>query len=234
MQEIFLGNFNEMLRYEKDMDVLRALVLCETAPRDYVLEIIKMYSGKFAVDIKEQGRILPETLNLFHNALNTLNLILGISDKDVVAASEKQRYVNSGFWEMRRVIGQFRDVAEEVSGDGITHIITAGISGCVIGEYLGLFVNDFGREIPIDHMIFSRDGVNPTDGYLKSNFELRGNKVLIVDDAVMEAVTLEVMVRKIRMICPEVELSLLAIDIDPDIKNSKSVGQLKKLYLFEE
>ena len=73
MQEIFLGNFNEMLRYEKDMDVLRALVLCETAPRDYVLEIIKMYSGRFALDIKEQGRILPGTLNLFHNALNTFS-----------------------------------------------------------------------------------------------------------------------------------------------------------------
>jgi hypoxanthine-guanine phosphoribosyltransferase len=232
--EIHLNNYNEMLRYEKDMDILRTLVLWEAAPRDYVLEIIKMYSGKFASDIKEQGKILPGTLNLFHNALNTLNLILGITGEDIAAASEKQRYTNSGFWEMRRVIGQFRDVAEEVSKDGITHIITAGISGCVIGEYLGLFVNGFGREVPVDHMIFSRDGINPTKGHLRSDFLITGKKILIVDDAVMEAVTLEVMMREIKKICPGVELSLLTVDIDSDIKESAIVGRLKKLYLFEE
>lgn len=232
--EIHLSNYNEMLRYEKDMDVLRTLVLWEGAPRDYVLEIIKMYSGKFALDIKEQGKILPGTLNLFHNALNTLNLILGITGEDIAAASEKQRYTNSGFWEMRRVIGQFRDVAEEVSKDGITHIITAGISGCIIGEYLGLFVNGFGREVPVDHMIFSRDGINPIAGHLKSKFEMVGSKVLIVDDAVMEAVTLEIMIREIRKIRPGVELSLLAVDVDPDVKSSRVLSSLLKLYLFEE
>lgn len=232
--EIHLSNYNEMLRYEKDMDVLRTLVLWEGAPRDYVLEIIKMYSGRFALDIKERGRISPETLNLFHNALNTLNLILGITSKDIIEASGRQRYVNSGFWEMRRVIGQFRDVAEEVVNDGISHIITAGISGCVIGEYVGLFTNELGRELPVDHMVFSREGINPTKGHLRSNFKLAGDKVLIVDDAVMEAVTLEVMARDIRNIRMGVGLSLLAVDIDPDVKSSVLLGSFSKLYMFEE
>lgn len=232
--EIHLSNYNEMLRYEKDMDVLRTLVLWEGAPRDYVLEIIKMYSGKFALDIKDRGRILPETLSLFHDALNTLNLILGITSADIAVASEKQRYTNSGFWEMRRVIGQFRDMAEEVAGDGISHVITAGISGCIIGEYLGLFANELGREIPVDHMVFSREGINPIAGHLKSKFEMVGSRVLIVDDAVMEAVTLEIMIREIKKIDPRVEISLLAVDIDPDVKSSRVLDSLLKLYLFEE
>ena len=246
MVEINLGNYNEMLRYERDMDLLRALALWITTfdgarpipslpnPREYVFGLIKMYSEKFAVDIKDEGRILPETISLFHSALTTICLILGISGEDILLAGEKQRYVNSGFWEMRRVIGQFRDMAEEVIKNDVSLIITAGISGCVIGEYLGLFVRELGRTIPVEHMIFSRNGIDPDKGYLRENFSMAGGRVLIVDDAVMEAVTLAVMVEKIRAICPSAELSLLAVDISPEVMSSGYLSQFSHLYLFEE
>jgi len=246
MTEIHLGNYNEMLRYERDMDLLRALALWITSfdgarpipslsdPREYVFGLIKMYSEKFAVDIKDEGRILPETISLFHSALATVCLILGISGEDILLAGEKQRYANSGFWEMRRVIGQFRDMAKEVVRNDVSLIITAGISGCVIGEYLGLFVRELGRTIPVDHMIFSRIGTDPDKGFLRENFSIASDRVLIVDDAVMEAVTLAVMVEKIRAICPSAELSLLAVDIDPEIMSSGYLAQFSHLYLFEE
>lgn len=246
MAEIHLSNYNEMVRYERDMDLLRALALWITAfdgarsipslpnPREYVFGLIKMYSEKFAVDIKDEGRILPETISLFHSALATVCLILGISSEDILLAGEKQRYVNSGFWEMRRVIGQFRDMAQEVVKNDVSLIVTAGISGCVIGEYLGLFVRDLGRIIPVDHMVFSRIGTDPHEGFLRENFSVSGDRVLIVDDAVMEAITLKVMVEKIRAIFSLVELSLLAVDIDPEIMSSGYLTQFSHLYLFEE
>lgn len=246
MAEIHLSNYNEMVRYERDMDLLRALALWITTfdgerpipslpnPREYVFGLIKMYSEKFAIDIKDEGRILPETISLFHSALATVCLILGISREDILLAGEKQRYVNSGFWEMRRVIGQFRDMAQEVVRNGVSSIVTAGISGCVIGEYLGLFVRDLGRTIPVDHMIFSRIGTDPHEGFLRENFSITGGRVLIVDDAVMEAVTLAVMVERIRATSATVELSLMAVDISPEVMSSEYLAQFSHLYLFEE
>ena len=244
--EIHLSNYNEMLRYEKDMDLLRALVLWITKfygsraipslsdPREYVFDLIKMNSVRFAADIKDQGRILPETISLFHSSLVTVNFILGISREDILLASEKQRYVNSGFWEMRRVIGQFRDMANEVARNNVSQIITAGISGCVIGEYLGLFIQELGQTVPVDHMVFSRIGTDPSSGYLRKDFLVSGDQMLIVDDAVMEAVTLKVMVEYIRAVSPSAELSLMAVDIDPEVRSSGYLDQFVHLYLFEE
>ncbi|PWH18876.1 MAG: hypothetical protein DDG59_04810 [Anaerolineae bacterium] len=188
MFEINLGIYNEMLRYEKDMGKLRALALWITDydeqrimpgllnPREYVFTLIKHYSEKFAEDILEYGRIDAGTIDLFYGSLFSINRLLGITDEDIGRASEMQRYRNSGFWEMRRVIGQFGDVAEEVVRDGIEHIITAAVSGCVIGEYLGkVIAKKHQKSIEVDHMVFSRQGIDPLKEYLSESLRLRGN-----------------------------------------------------------
>lgn len=247
MLEINLNNYNEMLRYEKDMDLLRALALWITnhdssygllglpKPREYVFEIIKKYSQEFAVDIDSHTGISSDTLSRFHSALFSLNRLLGITDEDVSLANEQQRYKNSGFWEMRRVIGQFGDVAECAKNDGVSHIITAAVSGCIVGEYLALqFDKIHNYQIPVDHMVFSRDGSEPIGGMLPESFELSGNHILLVDDAVMETFTSRVMVREMRKLKPDLQISLMTIDIDPDTKSSGYLDQFTRVYTFEE
>ncbi len=89
-------------------------------------------------------------------------------------AHEDQLYKGSGFWEMRWNLGQFPDIAEQVKEAGISHIICAGISGCVVGEYLGLEM--IGSDVPVDHMIFERVDRSPVMGVLPVNFELEGKQ----------------------------------------------------------
>ncbi|RCK71757.1 MAG: hypothetical protein ANABAC_2729 [Anaerolineae bacterium] len=247
MFEINLGIYNEMLRYEKDMDKLRALALWITDydeqrmipgllnPREYVFTLIKHYSEKFAEDILEYGRIEAGTIDLFHSSLFSINLLLGITDDDIGRASELQRYRNSGFWEMRRVIGQFADVAEEVVRDGIEHIITAAVSGCVIGEYLAkVIAKNHQKSIEVDHMVFSRQGIDPLKGYLPESFRLMGDRVLLVDDAVMETKTAQVMLDTLAEISPHCEISILAVDIDPDTRMSGFLDRFVRVYTFDE
>ena len=247
MLEIDLKNYNEMLRYEKDMDLLRALALWNTnhnldyrlpgmpKPREYVFDIIKHFSRVFAVDIQENGSISPDTLSRFHSALFSLNQILGITETDIVQANKQQRYQNSGFWEMSRVIGQFHDMAEYADRDGITHIVTAAVSGCIIGEYLALQIEDtYHHQIPVAHMIFSRNGTEPVEGMLPESFSISGNKVLIVDDAVMVTITSQIMLKELKKINPDIEISLMTVAIDPDTKQSGYLDQFSRVYLFEE
>ncbi len=247
MNEINLGIYNEMLRYERDMDKLRALALWITTydyqrvipglinPREYVFTLIKHYSEKFAEDILEFGRISANTIDLFHSSLFSINKLLGITEEDIQRASELQRYRNSGFWEMRRVIGQFSDVAEEVVNDGVTHIITAAVSGCIIGEYLGkILAIKFNKPYPIDHMVFTRQGINPVKGLLPEKLQLQGDHILIVDDAVMETRTAVVMLETIWEMAPDDKVSLLTVDIDPDTRQSGFLDRFYKVYLFEE
>jgi len=246
MLGIDLSHYNEMLRYEKDMDVLRALALWITKhrrdrsipglsdPKQYVFDIMKFYSRKFAVDIMQQSSISDESLSLFHNSLYTLNRLLGISERDIARAGEQQRYRNSGFWEMRKVLGQFGDVAESAHSDGITHIITAAVSGCVIGEFLGFQISKkYGYSIPVDHMVFARRGKTPTAGHLPDGFSLSGNHILIADDAVNETITSGVMVKELRRRCPHAMISLMTVDIDPDTKYSGYLDQFAHVYLFD-
>ena len=247
MQEIDINNYNEMLRYEKDMDLLRALALWNTKhdshyqlprllnPREYVFDVIKKYSQEFALDINNQTRISSDALSRFHSALFSLNRILGITPEDVARAKEQQRYKNSGFWEMRRVIGQFGDVAECAKNDGVSHIITAAVSGCIVGEYLALKLDKiYNRQIPVDHMIFSRRGTEPVGGMLPESFELSGNHVLLVDDAVMETYTSRVMLKEVKKLKPDIRISLMTIDVDPDTKSSGYLNQFTHVYTFEE
>lgn len=247
MIEINLNNYNEMLRYERDMDMLRALVLWNTThdsdikltgienPHEYIFDIIKYYSREFATEIDSRSGISTDSLSRFHSALFSLNELLGISSRDIALAGEQQRYRNSGFWEMRRVIGQFGDMAEYVERDQVTHIVTAAVSGCIIGEYLGLQIEKkYHHSVPVDHMIFMRDGTEPTDGVLRGRFSIQGNNILIVDDAVMGTVTSRIMINKLKELDPKVNLSLLTVDIDPETKESGYLKLFYKVYLFEE
>lgn len=118
MQEIRIDNINEMHRYEKYMDNLRALALWITrtdneSSKKAVFDLIKQYTHSFALDILSQNQIPPNSLESFQRSITAVNKELGISEEDIEKASEQQRDRRSGFWEMRRVFGQFGDVAEE-------------------------------------------------------------------------------------------------------------------------
>jgi len=245
--EIFLSNYNEMLRYERDMDQLRALALWITLyegdppipslprPREYVFELIKFYAQDFAFEIMKNGSISLDTVSRFHSSLFSINNLLGTTQADIVRASEQQRYRNSGFWEMRRVIGQFGDVAEAASRDKVTHIITAAVSGCIIGEYLAQMMSrEFQYPVPVDHMVFARSGIQPVRGYLPDHLSLSGGHILIADDAIMETYTSRVMIAKIIEMNPQAAISLMTIDIDPKTKESGYLDQFAHVYTFDE
>lgn len=247
MEITFLNKFNEMLIYERDMDQLRALALWITQydgnppipslynPTNYVFGLIKYYSNVFASEIMENNSIPAHAISRFHSALASINTLLGITQEDIVEAGQMQRYRNSGFWEMRRFIGQFGDVAESVVTDGVNHIIPAAVSGCIVGEYLGLKISEiYNRSVPIDHMVFARRGIEPTSGHLSDDTFLIGNHILLVDDAVMETVTGNVMLETIRAINPSAIISLMAIEISPEAKSSGFLNQFSHVYTFDE
>jgi hypothetical protein len=247
MLEINLNHYNEMLRYERDMDELRALALwitrCDrqlsipglSKPREYVFDLIQHYSKKFASDIKQHASISPDSIDLFHSSLFSVKLILGITPQDLEEASQQQLYRNSGFWEMRRFIGQFGDMAEAAVNDGVTHIVSAATSGCIIGEYLGLLMDEqYHHPVPVDHMVFLRSGALPIAGHLREQFQICGSHVLIADDAVMETRTAAVMLKKLREISPAVEISIMTVDIDPETKYSEFMQQFAHVYAFDE
>jgi hypothetical protein len=245
MLDVALSNRNEMLRYESDMDQFRALALwvAQQDPtlavpglpdaREQVFDAIKVYSHKFAVDIRDHTSIEPATLDLFHQSLGALNSVLGISEADIRQAGLQQRSCGSGFWEMRRVIGQLGDVAETAVNDGVTHIITAAVSGCVIGAYLGLQVADH-DPTPVDHMVFARNGPDPIAGILSDQFQLRGDHILLVDDAVMATNTAQIMNNTLRTAFPDAAISLMAVDISPEVMNTEFMRQFVSVYTFDE
>jgi len=175
MIEIDIRNYNEMLRYEPAMDRLRALALYITKDgreipktisaqgswQEDLFLLIKHFSRVFAEDIESSGRVTEDTVSRFTSAIATVEGNLGITETDIMEARRKQLYLGSGFWEMRRYLGQFGDVAEELIQSPPDAIISAGISGCIVAEYLGLKLEKSGTAPEIYHMIFSRDGVNP-------------------------------------------------------------------------
>ena len=117
----------------------------------------------------------------------------------------------------------------------ITHIITAAVSGCIIGEYLGLVMaNKFQYEIPVSHMIFSRDGIEPIGVHLPEHFSFSGNHFLIVDDAVMETNTTTLMIQKIKELDPKAMISLFTVDISQEAEDSGYLNQFAHVYTFEE
>ncbi len=247
MYEIDLRNYNEMLRYEKQMDDLRALAtwIVETDekfnipglpshPKEYVFSLIKFYSRKFAEDIRDHAHIRDNTINLLESGLFTIKKLLNITPEYIKRASNAQLYKNSGFWEMRRYLGQFPDIAENAIKDKITHIVCAGISGCVVGEYLGLQIEKMGKEVPVDHMVFIRDGVIPKKGALPKNTRVSGTNVLLVDDAVLETRTLRVMTNSISAMKRGVNFSVFFLDFENDLFVRNYLNKFSHVYHFEE
>ena len=136
---------------------------------------------------------------------------------------------------MRRFIGQFGDVAEEAVKDGVTDIITAAISGCIIGEYVALLMDEqYHHPAPVSHMVFLRSGSLPIQGILPETFSLAGNHVMIADDAVMETRTAAVMLAAIRELKAGIQISILSVDIDPETKYSAFMKQFAHVYTFDE
>ncbi len=232
MLDINLSHYNEMLRYEPLMDELRALaVIIVGREQADLFNIIKYYSRNFAEDIKANGRISDECLNRFKSAMFTITSRLNITSETINAAHEDQLYKGSGFWEMRWNLGQFPDIAEQVKEAGISHIICAGISGCVVGEYLGLEMK--GSDVPVDHMIFERVDRSPVKGVLPSNFVLEGNRILLIEDAVQEARTLGVMMNTLNNMQPGLEFSLFALDIEDNEETRLGLQPIKKIFKLE-
>jgi len=247
MYEIDIRNYNEMLRYEKQMDDLRALAtwIVETDekfnipglpghPKEYVFSLIKFYSRKFAEDILENSHVSDKTTNLLESGLFSIKKLLNITPEYVKRASEAQLYKNSGFWEMRRYLGQFPDATESVIDDNITHIVCAGISGCIVGEYLGLHLEKMGEEIHVDHMVFARNGSIPKKGILPENTKISGTNVLLVDDAVLETRTLRIMTNSISMMKPDVNFSVMFLDFEDDSRVRNYLKNFNHVYRFEE
>lgn len=117
--------------------------------------------------------------------------------------------------------------------DKVTHIITAAVSGCIIGEYLGLLIADrYHHQVPVDHMVFTRSGKEPKNGILRPDFRLSGSHVLLVDDAIMETVTAGVIVKKLKSLEPNITLSFMTIAIDPGVEKHQLLKQFKHIYTF--
>lgn len=246
----WLRGYNEMCRYEPAMNELRALaqwivdkgeaVPAELAARGSwegdLFQLIKFYTSRLAEDIDSYNRILPETLNLLENAVRTTRRVLGISDDDVEAASQAQLFAGSGFWEMRRFLGQFPDMAAEIAGWRPRQLVCSGISGCVIGEYVGLLLAKRGMVVPVDHLVYRRRGVWPVEGRLARDFRWAGGKVLLIEDAVNEPRTLQVMMRALRSKAwLQMNFGLLVLEVDRD---KAGVAQLlngfDRVFEFEE
>lgn len=232
MLNIDLSHYNEMLRYEPLMDELRALaVIIIGREQQDLFNIIKYYSRNIAEDIKAHGSITDACLNRFRSAMFTIASRLNITPEMISSAHEDQLYKGSGFWEMRWNLGQFADIAEQVQSAGITHIICAGISGCVVGEYLSLEMD--GDPIPVDHMIFERRDRSPVRGMLSRDFSLEGNKLLLVEDAVQEARTINTMMNTLNNSGENLEFSLFALDIEDNDETRLALKPVKKIFMFE-
>ena len=249
MIEIDLRNYNEMLRYEPAMDRLRALALWITQngqeiPRtissrgswqEDLFMLIKHFARVFAEDIEENSRVTDEIVSRFTGAIATVEKNLGITDEDIQEARQSQLYIGSGFWEMRKFLGQFGDVAEDFSTDPADHIISAGISGCVVAEYLGLKLEKgFGITPEIAHMIFSRDGAMPTTGFLPKDFCLKGKHILLVEDAVEESRTIGVMVETLLELDDSLRFDLYSLAIDNNGTTEAALRKMAKVYTFDE
>lgn len=250
IDETAFRGYNEMVRYETYMDELRALSSWmvtntpdqrpgEIEGRNWgglIFELIKGNTSRFAVDIAEQGHVRDATLDQFKTEIEAVMKALKITSGEVSTAHKGQIHIRSGFWEMRRFFGQFPEIIGQMERDGIAdQMVCAGISGCVVGEYLGLMLQRDGIERRVDHMIFEREGKIPVRGRIPWNFELMGKRILLVEDAVTEIDTLGVMRERLREIDPDLTFSLFTMEIDeydPDVTAMRE--EFENVYYFSE
>jgi hypothetical protein len=236
-----------MLRHESAMDELRAIALHiahappdlqifgNTSSRDYLFTVIQYYCRGYAEDIYAWGRITREKQDHLHSGLFTIKQALKITEDDIALAGENQLYKNSGFWEMRKFLGQFLDIAEEIEADPVDVIVCAGISGCVVGEYLGLVLEKrFGLEIPVEHMVFTRAHKHPVEGILPPSFNKFSRKVLLVEDAVVESRTARVMVETLSGCLQSPVFQIFALQIERSQVDNEVLRGMQKVYTFDE
>ena len=245
MLDINIQHYNEMLRYERDMDYLRALSQWTVKsgkgveipgykdPVEYVFNIVGFYSREFAADILEQGQVSPQTTGRMKSGLDTLLSLLGITEKDLDIARDNQLYKNSGFWEMRRFLGPMRGLVEDLKKDRITNIVSVAVSGCVIASYIGLLLERMDYPVAVDHMLLARQGPVPVLGLLSKNVVF-GSRILIVDDAIWEARTLPVVVARLRAASQDADLRLFVLDTDPRVDIMKLLPDISTEYKLEE
>lgn len=233
--------------YEAQMDELRALAAwivhadwTQSRPvgtdwNDYLFSLVYRFSGAFAQDIFEESAVSPATLNLFGNALRTAKLNLQIPESDVQIAHEDQLHAASGFWwEMRRHLGRFPEMAEEIADEGVTHLVCSGISGCVIGEYLNCCLEDLGAPVPVDHMVFKRQNRIPVAGKLPEDFSPKGRKLLLVEDVVTEPNTLGVMQRTLASGGYDSDCSLFTLEMTDAVSREEVLKGFRKIYSPQE
>lgn len=244
---IDLRHYNEMLRYESSMDELRAIALhiADSDPKqeifegikstEYLFVLIKYYCRLFAEDIYDRGRVTDEKRDMLDSGLFTIRKALGITEEDINHAHENQLYKNSGFWEMRRYLGQFVDIAEDISIDPPDIIVCAGISGCVIGEYLGLVLEKrLNLNIPVTHMVFSRVEKEPVEGILPNAAGIGIAKALLVEDAVIESRTAKVMMETLSKFSQGIQCSLFALEIEQNQLEGAILLQMQEVFTFDE
>lgn len=242
MFEIDLSICNEMMRYEQGMDELRALAKFIVNGRngtesrngqENLFWYIKHHAFSFARDIDKDGKVTDETVDLLMGDLLKIRRKLGITDEAVQSEHMNQLYKIGGFWEMRRFLGQFPDTVEAIAQNNHTHIICSAISGCVIGEYLGIKLGQLGLETPVDHIVFKRALGIPILGFLPDNFVLNGTDVLLVEDAVDESATLNTIRSALDKHYSNLRYSLFSLGIDPEMEMQVH-SDFENVYTFEE
>lgn len=194
-----------MLRYEQDMDKMRALVppilegmclsnytSCQT--QEHIFLFIQHFMHVFAQDIRRYNSISSETLDRFRSAVYSLQQLFGIGEKELQDAHDMQLYTTSGFWEMRRFLGQFPEFAEQACEDGVDTLLGIGMSGCIIAEMLGIEMAVLKPDVQVGHIVFARDAKGiPNRGIISPNISWSdASHILFVDDAVLTATTIQV------------------------------------------
>ena len=91
-----------------------------------------------------------------------------------------------------------------------------------------------GLSIPVEHMVFAREGIMPSAGVLPVAFELKGPAILLVEDAVQEARTLSVMMDTLRAVRGDTSFSLFALEIEDNQAVNELLSGFSKVYTFEE
>jgi hypoxanthine-guanine phosphoribosyltransferase len=92
-----------------------------------------------------------------------------------------------------------------------------------------------GGEIPVDHMIFSRNGTEPVQGYLSNRCNLKGGHILVIDDVIMDCVTLPLARDALNaMISPGTLVSVSVIDVDWESEKVGCLDPYHRVYRPDE
>jgi adenine/guanine phosphoribosyltransferase-like PRPP-binding protein len=237
--EVGIKVANEMMKYEGAMDWLRGMAktITEDNGGDQGFELIYRHCRKFAEDILGNNKVLDGSVDALKVEVAGVLNQAGMGEEWVKDAAKEQLCRRGGFWEMRRYLGQFDVAAAEIYEAEVDQIVCAGISGGVIGEFLGLKLErNHGLKVPVDHMVFSRQEKGlPSRGWLPREFKYWGKRILIVEDMVVELRTVETMLRTLDKSGKNLEFCMFALEIDQNQAVAEKIGQLMaKVISFDE